>query len=77
MLSPGFGGVRDVTLDIISHEQIQSNRVCCFQTLDVIFSKQLLSDSFSFQIIFSTTNEPQAFFMRTANWAHAILLVLS
>ena len=52
MLSPGLGSVRDVTLAIISHEQIQSNRVCCFQTLDVIFSKCLLSGSFSFRIIF-------------------------
>ena len=26
------------------HEQTQSNRVCCFQTLDAVFPKDLLSD---------------------------------
>ena len=43
-LNPGLGGVRDVASAIISHEQTQSNRVCCFQTLDVVFPKDLLSD---------------------------------
>ena len=40
----GLGGVRDVASAIISYEQTQSNRVCCFQTLDAIFPKDLLSD---------------------------------
>ena len=36
--------MRDVASAIISHEQTQSNRVCCFQTLDAVFLKDLLSD---------------------------------
>ena len=32
-------GGRDVASTIISHEQTQSNRVCCFQTLDAVFPK--------------------------------------
>ena len=40
-LSPGLGGVRDVASAIFSHEQTQSNRVCCFQTLDAVFPKDL------------------------------------
>ena len=40
-LSPGLGGVRDVGSAIISHEQTQLNRVCCFQTLDAVFPKDL------------------------------------
>ena len=36
-----LGGVRDVTSVIISHEQTQSNHVCCFQTLDAVFPKDL------------------------------------
>ena len=43
-LNPGLGGVRDVASAITSHEQTQSNRVCCFQTLDAVFPKHLLSD---------------------------------
>ena len=39
-----LGGVRDVASAIISHEQTQSNRVCCFQTLDAVFPKDLFSD---------------------------------
>ena len=39
-----LGGVTDVASVIISHEQTQSNRVCCFQTLDAVFPKDLLSD---------------------------------
>ena len=38
-LNPGLGGVRDVASAIISHEQTQSNRVCCFQILDADISK--------------------------------------
>ena len=34
-----LGGVRDVAPAIISHEQTQYNRVCCFQTLDAVFPK--------------------------------------
>ena len=37
-LNPGLGGVSDVTSAIISHEQTQSNRCCCFQ-LDCCISK--------------------------------------
>ena len=40
-LNPGQGGVRDVSSVIISHEQTQSNRVCCFQTLDFAFQRSL------------------------------------
>ena len=36
--------MRDVKSAIISHEQTQSNRACCFQTLDAVFSKNLFSD---------------------------------
>ena len=32
-LNPGKGGMRDVASANISHEQTQSTRVCCFQTL--------------------------------------------
>ena len=31
-LNPGLGGVRDVVYVINSHEQTQSNRVCCFHS---------------------------------------------
>ena len=51
-LNQGLGGARDVTSAIISHEQIQSNRVCCFQTLDDVFSKDLFSDYFDYKIFF-------------------------
>ena len=44
-LNSGLGGVRDFASAIISHEQTQSNRVCCFQSLDAVFPKDL------FQII--------------------------
>ena len=42
-LKPGLGGVRDVASAIISdHEETQSNRVCCFKTLeDDVFPKNL------------------------------------
>ena len=30
---PVLGGVKDVTSSRLSHEQTQSNRVCCFPTL--------------------------------------------
>ena len=43
-LNPGQGGVRDVASVIISQEQTQSNRVCCFQILDAIFPKDPFSD---------------------------------
>ena len=46
MLNPGLRGVRDVASAIVSHEQTQSNRVCCFQTLDAVFPKDHLSDYF-------------------------------
>ena len=36
--------MRYVAPAIISQEQTQSNRVCCFQTLDAVFPKALLSD---------------------------------
>ena len=36
--------MKDVESAIISHEQTQSNRVCCFQTLDAVFPKDLYSD---------------------------------
>ena len=36
--------MRDVESAIISHEQTQSNRVCCFQTLHTAFPKYLFSD---------------------------------
>ena len=35
-LTLGLGGVRDVTSAIISHEQIQLNRVCCVHLLDAL-----------------------------------------
>ena len=37
-------GVRDVTSANIFHGQTQSNRVCCFQTFDAVFPKDLFSD---------------------------------
>ena len=43
-LKPGLGGLMDVASAIIYHEQTQSN--CCFQTLDVVFPKDLISDYF-------------------------------
>ena len=43
-LNPRLGGLNDVTSDIISHEQIQSNRVGYFQTLVAVFPKDLFSD---------------------------------
>ena len=43
-LNPGLGGVRCVASAIIAHEQTRTNRVCCFQTLDLIFPKDLFSD---------------------------------
>ena len=45
-LNPGLSGVRDVASVIILHEQTQSNRVCCFQTLNAVFPKDLFSDYF-------------------------------
>ena len=45
-LNPMLGGVRDVAPAIISHAQTQSNRVCCFQTFDDVFPKDLLSGYF-------------------------------
>ena len=38
-LNLGLGGVRDVTILIISHEQTLLNRVCCFQLFDGVFPK--------------------------------------
>ena len=38
---PGLGGVRDVAFSIISHEQTQSY---CFQTLDIAFPNDPISD---------------------------------
>ena len=38
-LNPVLRGVRDVASAIISHEQSQLNRVCCFNRLDAVFSK--------------------------------------
>ena len=43
-LNPGQGDVRDVASAATSHEQTQSNRICCFQTLDAVFPKDLFSD---------------------------------
>ena len=43
-LNPGLCEVRDVASTIISHEQIQSNRVCCLQTLDGVFPKDMSRD---------------------------------
>ena len=43
-LNPGLGGMRCVASAIIAHEQTRSNRVCCFQTLDLVFPKDLSSD---------------------------------
>ena len=43
-LNPGLGGVMDVESAIICHEQTQSNRVCCFQSPDAVFTKDLFSD---------------------------------
>ena len=40
-LNSGLGGVRDVAFTVIYHEQSQLNRVCCFQTSDAVFSKDL------------------------------------
>ena len=45
-LNPGLANVRDVVYAIISHDQTQTNRVCCFQTLDAEFPNDLF-----FQII--------------------------
>ena len=42
MLNPGLGVMRDVASASISHEQNQSNRTCCFQTLDAVFQNDLL-----------------------------------
>ena len=39
--------MRDVASAFISHEQTQSNRACCFQTLDAVFPKDLFSDYLS------------------------------
>ena len=41
---------RDVASAIISHEQTQSNRVCCFQILDAVFPKDLLSDYLQYPV---------------------------
>ena len=43
-LNPRLGGLKDVASAIISHERTLSNRVCCFQTLDAVFPKDLFSD---------------------------------
>ena len=51
VLNQGLGGVRDVASAIISHEQTQSNRVCCFQTLDAVIPKGLFSDYFFYRCI--------------------------
>ena len=37
-------GVRNGTSANISHEQTQSNQVCCFQMLDAVFPMDLFSD---------------------------------
>ena len=44
VLNPELGGVSNVASAIISHEQIQSNRTCCFQTSDAVSPKGLFSD---------------------------------
>ena len=54
-LNPGLGGVRNVASAIISHEQTQSNRVCCFQTLDAAYPKDLLSDYFGYYVSFCSS----------------------
>ena len=43
MLNPGLGGVRDVASINISHDQTQSNRVCCFQIVDAVPPQDLFS----------------------------------
>ena len=43
---PKLEGAKDVTYSIISHEQIKPNRVCCFQSSDVAFTKDIFSDLF-------------------------------
>ena len=45
-LNPGLGSVMDAASAIISHEHTQYNRVCCFETLDAVFPKDLFSDYF-------------------------------
>ena len=52
-LNTGLGGMRDVVSAIISHEQTQSNRVCCFQTLDAVLPKDLFSDYLGNASVFS------------------------
>ena len=41
VLYPVLGGVRDIASAITPYEQTQSNRVCCSQTLDAVFPKDL------------------------------------
>ena len=43
MPNPGLG-VKDVAAAILSNKQTQSNRVCCFQTMDAVFPKVPFSD---------------------------------
>ena len=50
-LNPGLGGVSDVVFAIISHEQNQSNRTCCFQTLDAVFPKDLVFIAFNLYLV--------------------------
>ena len=42
-VNPGLGGVRDV-VSALSFMNRLSKTVCCFQTMDVVFTKDLLSD---------------------------------
>ena len=51
-LNPWLGGVRDVASAVISHQLTQSNGFCCFQTLDAVFPKDLLSEPNSVLISF-------------------------
>ena len=54
-LNSELGAMRDVKSDIISHEQTQSTRVCCYKTLDAVCLKGLL------QIITSIICIPQSY----------------
>ena len=42
-LNSGLGGIMDVASAIISHEQTQQNRVCCFHPFDAVFTKDPLT----------------------------------
>ena len=59
----GLSKTLDVASAIISHEQTQSNRVYCFQTLDAVFLKDPFSDYFKINVVLSCHTVRKLYFV--------------